>query len=209
MLSQSIFSEMWKNKSMKTTPLHISVAIDIVTGRWCPHSGVGGRLFGTSAVFFYENGCNSETKRRKIDPKMLNRPCCRGLQTGPWIPGSCSKNRFSGRKPNFVPKKNAHFSMGTKSKTFLVAKTGNYGIFVAKFMITCSSIAFEDLLASSIARAALKNRDHQNSSNLVDLTLVWHMHHFETIYTTLHFLRQAIIFFRKSCFSLLLQSEEN
>ena len=41
--------------------------------------------------------------------------------------------------------------MGTKSKTFLVAKTGNYGIFVAKFMITCSSIAFEDLLASSIA----------------------------------------------------------
>ena len=49
-----------------------------VTGRRCPHSGVGEDFFCVSAVFFYKNGSNSETKCRKIDPKVD--PV--GLQTG-------------------------------------------------------------------------------------------------------------------------------
>ena len=43
----------------------------------------GGRLFDASAeFFFYENGCNSEMKSWKINPKVGNEPSIWGLQTG-------------------------------------------------------------------------------------------------------------------------------
>ena len=43
-----------------------------VTGRQCPHSGEGGRLFDGSTNFFYENCSNSGTESQKIDPKVGN-----------------------------------------------------------------------------------------------------------------------------------------
>ena len=43
-----------------------------VTGRRCPHSGRGGRLFEPSAGFFYGNSCNSGTESRKIVSKVGN-----------------------------------------------------------------------------------------------------------------------------------------
>ena len=39
-------------------------------------------FFTRRLVLFYENGRDSETKSRKINPKEPNRQSCRGLQTG-------------------------------------------------------------------------------------------------------------------------------
>ena len=41
-----------------------------------------GGLLSARARFFYENGRNSETKSRKIDPKVRNELSFQGLQAG-------------------------------------------------------------------------------------------------------------------------------
>ena len=41
-----------------------------VTGRRCPHCGVGEDFLARRPFFFYENGRNLETKTRKIDAKV-------------------------------------------------------------------------------------------------------------------------------------------
>ena len=53
-----------------------------VTGRRWPHSGKGEDFLTGQPGFFYENGCNSGTESRKIDPKVGNEQALRGLQTG-------------------------------------------------------------------------------------------------------------------------------
>ena len=58
----------------------------------------GWRVTLTSEGHAHENGRNSETKSRKIDPKVPNRPSSRGLQTGQ-IRGPIAKNGFSGQNP--------------------------------------------------------------------------------------------------------------
>ena len=45
-----------------------------VTGRRCPHSGVGEDFLARRLNFFCENGRNSETKSQKIVPKVGNEP---------------------------------------------------------------------------------------------------------------------------------------
>ena len=52
------------------------------TGRRWPHSGKGEDFLTGQPGFFYENGCNSGTESRKIDPKVGNEQALRGLQTG-------------------------------------------------------------------------------------------------------------------------------
>ena len=47
--------------------------------RRCPHSGEGEDFL---TKFFYGNCCNSGTESRKIDPKVGNKPSCRGLKMG-------------------------------------------------------------------------------------------------------------------------------
>ena len=58
-----------------------------------------------------ENGCLSEMKILKIDPKVQNRPSRQGLQMGHLQnPGSYSKkNGFLGQNPNFWAQKTVHF----------------------------------------------------------------------------------------------------
>ena len=73
-----------------------------ITGRWCPHSGVGEDFLTRQPFFFYKNSNFSGTKSRKIDLRLRNWPSRQGLQTGHWQnPVSYSKNGFSGRNPNF------------------------------------------------------------------------------------------------------------
>ena len=43
-----------------------------VTGRLCPHSGVGEDFLARRPVFFYENDSSSGTKSQKIDLKVRN-----------------------------------------------------------------------------------------------------------------------------------------
>ena len=64
--------------------------------------------------FFNENGRYSEAKSWKIDPKVANRPSCRGLQTGHWQnPGSYSKKTEFGAKIRILgPKKRIYFRVG-------------------------------------------------------------------------------------------------
>ena len=50
-----------------------------------PHSGMGEDfLVGLPFFFFYGNIRDSETKSKKIDPKVRNEPSLQGLQTGRW-----------------------------------------------------------------------------------------------------------------------------
>ena len=111
-----------------------------VTGRQCPHSGVGRKLssplglglglgllvadsaltLGCGKTFwcvgrfsFYENDRNSETKSWKINPKVQNGPSLRALQTGRWHKlGSYGKNEFSVQKPSVRAQKkhSLHYS---------------------------------------------------------------------------------------------------
>ena len=65
-------------------------------------------LFAASEGHPHGNSRNSETKSRKIDPKVPNRPPSRGLQTGHWQnPGSYSKKRIFGQKSGPVAGKRA------------------------------------------------------------------------------------------------------
>ena len=82
-----------------------------VTGRRCPYSGEGRRLFDRSTNFFYKNCCNSGTESEKIDPKVGNERSLRGLQMGHWPKlGSYGKNRIFGPKNEILgPKKRIHF----------------------------------------------------------------------------------------------------
>ena len=57
-----------------------------VSGRRCPQSGVGEDFLTRRPEFFCENNRNSETKSRKIVPKVQSEPFLRGLPTG------CYKN---------------------------------------------------------------------------------------------------------------------
>ena len=45
--------------------------------------GWGKTFWRVGPFFFYKNDRNSETKNRKIDPKVENEPSLQGLQTGP------------------------------------------------------------------------------------------------------------------------------
>merc|ERR1719500_1543173 len=67
-----------------------------VTGRRCPHSGVGEDFWARRPGSPYENGRNSETKSRTIDPKVPKRNQRRGLRAP-----LCQKNA--------VPKKTYTF----------------------------------------------------------------------------------------------------
>ena len=96
----------WRKVSQTYRPpallLIIQPALRLLLADWKSFWCVG-RVF-----FFNENGRYSEAKSWKIDPKVANRPSCRGLQTGHWRnPGSYSKKRIFGPKSeNFGPKKN-------------------------------------------------------------------------------------------------------
>ena len=73
-----------------------------------PPQWVGGRLFGASAIYFYENGRNS--KSRIIDPKLGNKPSLQGLPTGRWQTlGTYSRKWIFGPKTEFSGPKKAHF----------------------------------------------------------------------------------------------------
>ena len=52
-----------------------------VTGRRCPHSGVGEDFLERRPGSPHENGRNSGTKSRKLDPKVPKRSQRRGLRT--------------------------------------------------------------------------------------------------------------------------------
>ena len=57
-------------------------SFELCGGQTVPSQWGGARLFAASEGHPHENGCNSETKSRKMDPKVPNRPSSRGLQTG-------------------------------------------------------------------------------------------------------------------------------
>ena len=68
------------------------------TGRRCHHSGVG-EDFLARRHFFYENGRTSDTKSRKIDPKVrLEESYKLSIDE---IRGPIANNGFSGQNPNF------------------------------------------------------------------------------------------------------------
>ena len=52
-----------------------------VTGRRCPHSGVGEDFSARRPGSPHKNGRNSETKSRTIDPKVSKQNQCQGLRT--------------------------------------------------------------------------------------------------------------------------------
>ena len=68
----------------------------------------GGRLVGTSAVFFF----TKTVAPRKIDPKVPNRPSCY-KQSIDEIRGLIAKNGFSGQKPSFKAQKRIYFLIQT------------------------------------------------------------------------------------------------
>ena len=84
-----------------------ALGLFLADGAPAPTVGWGKTFWRVSHFFFfYENSCNSETKSRKIDPKVRNRPSRRGLQTGHLRnPGPKAKNGFSCQNPNFWAKK--------------------------------------------------------------------------------------------------------
>ena len=55
-----------------------------VTGRRCPTVGWGKTFWWVFRFFFYGNIRDSETKSKKIDPKVRNEPSLRGLQSSSW-----------------------------------------------------------------------------------------------------------------------------
>merc|ERR1712112_429819 len=57
-------------------------SFELCGGQTVPSQWGGARLFSASEGHPHENGCNSETKSQKMDPKVPNRPSSRGLQTG-------------------------------------------------------------------------------------------------------------------------------
>ena len=82
-----------------------------VTGRRCPHSGVGEDFLVRRPGSPHENGRNSETKSRTLDPKVPKRNQRRGLRA-PLCQktGSHTKKRIFGPKSGFLgPKKKATF----------------------------------------------------------------------------------------------------
>ena len=82
-----------------------------VTGRRCSHSGVGEDFLARRPGSPHENGRNSETKSRTIDPKVPKRNQRRGLRA-PLCQKTRShtKKRIFGPKSGFLgPKKNIHF----------------------------------------------------------------------------------------------------
>ena len=98
---------------MTLTPLYparalsaLGLLLSVSASQWG-----GARLFAASEGHPHGNGRNSETKSRKIDPKVPNRPSSRGLQTGHCRnPGSYSKKRIFGPKSeNFGQKKESTF----------------------------------------------------------------------------------------------------
>ena len=72
-----------------------------------------GKLFGALAVFFYKNGGNSETKSRRIDPKVSNQPTYQGLRAIDNIRGPVAKTDSQAEIRIIGPKKNIHFLVGT------------------------------------------------------------------------------------------------
>ena len=68
---------------------------------------LGGENFLVRRAFFFllKNGGNSETKSRRIDPKVSNQPTYQGLRAIDNIRGPVAKNRFSGRNQNFWAQK--------------------------------------------------------------------------------------------------------
>ena len=82
-----------------------------VTGRRCPHSGVGEDFLERRPGSPHENGRNSGTKSRKLDTLVPKRSQRRGLRTPLWQKtGSHTKKRIFGPKSGFFgPKKNTHF----------------------------------------------------------------------------------------------------
>ena len=69
------------------------------TGRRCPHSGVGEDFSERRPGSPHENGRNSETKSRTIDPKVPKRNQRRGLRAP-----LCQKTGSHTKKINFGPK---------------------------------------------------------------------------------------------------------
>ena len=81
-----------------------------VTGRRCPHSGVGEDFLGRRPGSPHENGHNLETKSRTIDPKMPKRAPRRGVQAPLCLKtGSHMKNGFSAKIRIFGANKKKHF----------------------------------------------------------------------------------------------------
>ena len=89
-----------------------------VTGRRCPHSGVGEDFLERRPGSPHENGCNSGTKSRRLDPKVPTGANAEGYER-PFDKkrGPIRKNGFSGPKSGFFgPKKRAHFLVKYASK---------------------------------------------------------------------------------------------
>ena len=81
-----------------------------VTGRRCPHSGVGEDFLARRPGSPHENGCNSETKSRTIDPKVPKRNQRRGLRAP-----LCQKKGSHTKKTDFRAKIRI---FGAKKKTY-------------------------------------------------------------------------------------------